>query len=183
MNLQIWISMCSQGSLYQQHFHNMDTWPGSPYREAINNWVAMLICFILIELWRVWHYYTAPPPHARILIILNDQNHNIKIGLNYSNYFFYITATVAAKKAVMFSFRSALLGRRRTIHSSHFCSICTHVQLAMMGVVRWCVKMESQLVRSPTLIDSFILPPSSRAVFYCRSSISGEFCNWGSTGI
>ena len=46
--------------------------------------------------------------------------------------------------------------------------------------------MESQLVRLLTRIDNFKLPRSSSvsgAVHYCCSSILGEFCDRGSTGI
>ena len=60
------------------------------------------------------------------------------------------------------------------------------VQLVIMGVVCRRVKLESQLIHSLTRIDSFILPPSlksSEAVLYCCSSILGEFCDQGLTGI
>ena len=60
-----------------------------------------------------------------------------------------------------------------------------HVQLVIMSVVFY-VKIESQVLHSPTRIDSFIQPWYSKflgAVNNCRSLIFGEFFNWGSTGI
>ena len=47
-------------------------------------------------------------------------------------------------------------------------------------------KMEGQLIRSPTRINSFILPlsfKSSGEVLYSCSSTLIEFCDWSSTGI
>ena len=93
-------------------------------------------------------------------------------------------ATVAAKKTVTFSLRFALSRRHRTITYYPFHMYMRTIGNNGCGLLK--CKMESQLIRSPTRINSFILPlsfKSSGEVLYCCSSTLTEFCDWSSIGI
>ena len=85
--------------------------------------------------------------------------------------------TVAAKKGDIFVlFRPVqTVSHCLTVHASHSFSVpYARVQMVKMGMVCRCVKMESQLIRLPTRIYSFILPQTYSFPGQCSTAAHSQ---------
>ena len=100
----------------------------------------------------------------------------LKLSIKQRRYSTSSGDTVAAKKMVTFyiPFRPIQSASHWSCKPCHFCSICTRVQLVIMRMVCRSLKMDSQLVCSPTRIYCFILPLSSK-VFWSSTLLFFDF--------